>query len=107
MIKRKFSYTRDILPVFLLCAALVSLVSLIGKEKSDITFDSAFRSSASLLGDQQRPSSKPVKSEKNEEYREIIKKSYEKRNRDLTEEQILSFSYDTSFYTSLLLKTRD
>jgi phosphate acetyltransferase len=47
----------------------------------------------------------PKKSEKNEEYREIIKKSYEKRNRDLTEEQILSLSYDTSFYTSLLLKT--
>ena len=47
----------------------------------------------------------PKKSKKNEEYREIIKKSYKKRNRDLTEEQISSLSCDTSFYTALLLKT--
>ncbi len=47
----------------------------------------------------------PEKSEKNEEYREIIKRSYEKRNRDLTDEQVLNLSYDTSFYTALLLKT--
>ncbi len=66
MIKRKFSYTRDILLVFLLCAALVSLVSLTGKERSNLTFDSAFRSSASFLGDQPHPSSRPVKSKKKE-----------------------------------------
>jgi hypothetical protein len=66
MMKRKFSYTGDILLVFLLCAALVSLVSLTGKERSNLTFDSAFRSSASLLRDQQHPSSKPVKRKKKE-----------------------------------------
>lgn len=64
MIKRKFSYTRDILPVFLLCAAIVSLVGLTGKERSDITFDSAFRFSTSLLAEQQHPSNEPEKSKK-------------------------------------------
>jgi hypothetical protein len=66
MIKRKFSYARDILLLFLLCAALVSLVSLTGEKKSGITFDSTFRSSAGFPGDQQHPSSKPVKSKKEE-----------------------------------------
>ncbi len=49
--------------------------------------------------------SDPKKSVKNGMYRDIIKKSYKKRNRELTYEQIEHLSYDTSFNTALLLKT--
>lgn len=47
----------------------------------------------------------PKKSKKLEEYKEIIKSSYERRKRNVTAEQLSSLVLDTSYYTALLLKT--
>jgi len=49
----------------------------------------------------------PKKSKKLEEYKEIIKSSYEKRKRNITAEQLSSLVLDTSYYTALLLKTNE
>ena len=47
----------------------------------------------------------PERSKDSEEYRNIIKTSYQNRKRELSDEMILKLSLDTSYYTALLLKT--
>lgn len=49
----------------------------------------------------------PEKSRKQKEYREIIKSSYEARKRNITDTDLSKLVLDTSYYTSLLLKTDD
>jgi phosphate acetyltransferase len=49
----------------------------------------------------------PKKSKKQEEYKEIIKSSYERRKRNVTTEELSSLVLNTSYYTALLLRTNE